>query len=162
ILVVFVSVNGQESQPVIPAYFTPDVIFVNTVTRIEVNAVMPRDERLLRQSVNVVRLYDDGRATIAAQLYDDGTHGDFLGGDNIYSGQLDLNEPRAADIKFVITAGYRGELKRITSLSFVVTVTARPTREELQHTVQTEQNAGRRFATLRNQVGDQRARESVI
>src|SRR5437660_1010323 len=59
-------------------------LFLNEPTTILLIATLPSDPALIQTSLNAVRLSASGGSLVLGQLYDDGTHGDSIAGDNHY------------------------------------------------------------------------------
>ncbi len=71
---------------------------------------------VIPHSVNLQRMRADGSGfAIAGELFDDGTHGDSVRGDGIYSLRLSLREPGPFPVQFRISAAVRGSVKRVVS-----------------------------------------------
>lgn len=135
----------------------PDLVFTRSSTQVTVTVTIAADPTLLQNSINVIRLNAQGQAATVGRLYDDGTHGDEEAADDIYSGRILFNESTVGDIPLVVSAAQRGNLKRVLSASFLVTVANRPSPEELKKNFETHQTAAQSFEKLRTQFGDQRA-----
>ncbi|WNG28186.1 S8 family serine peptidase [Cystobacter fuscus] len=80
----------------------------------------PETLSLLREDV-------PGRPTVAA-LRDDGTQGDLLAGDGVYSAKLTIDSARAGALRYVATAAFPGVAGERSSAPFELKVTGRPTR----------------------------------
>lgn len=74
--------------------------------------------------VNLLRQDASGKTTaIIGVMHDDGQNGDTVSGDNTYTLQTTLTEP-AGTVYFAASAAFKGQLKRVVSSSFTVTVAA--------------------------------------
>lgn len=67
--------------------FLPNTLILNTPTMVTIQATVSPDPALMPNTVAVVTLSPAGQSLAApGLLYDDGTHGDAVAGDNIYTG----------------------------------------------------------------------------
>jgi hypothetical protein len=141
---------------------SPDVIFTGTNSQILVTAVVKPDPNLIPNSVTVIRL-DTTTNTLLGRLYDDGTHGDELAGDNTYSTVLPLRgNATSGQITFAVTAAYQSDLKRVWSQTFGVVVVKQPSNRELEQINQTQHKGAQDFLAKRRALGDEAARTSVL
>jgi len=126
-LVVALSHFAWAVQSVDWAKATPDGIFINEPTTVTVTAQVGVDPNLIPSSVSLIR-YDSTGKPIAnlGTLFDDGTHGDTLAGDNIFSSQVIFNEPALTTIYLKVSAAYRGTLKRTLSNFVAIPVLENP------------------------------------
>lgn len=100
---------------------TPNVIGINTPTVVTVTAVIT-DPSLISTSVNLLRISATSAATIVGQLRDDGTNGDAVADDKIFTLRLTLTEPTKGQVPLQASAAFRGFLRRVTSSVVVVDV----------------------------------------
>ncbi len=100
---------------------TPNIITVGTSTQVLFTVSIP-EPTLNLASVNLLRVNPNGNSTIAAQMVDNGQNGDQQPGDKVFTAKLTLNEPQAGDVKFQVSAAFRGILRRGLSLLTPVSV----------------------------------------
>lgn len=101
---------------------TASQVVINTATPVVFTLAIPVHPDLLPGSVNLQR--QSGTAwAVVGRMYDDGTHGDAVAGDNVFSLGLVLNEPALGTERFRSSAGYRGILLRAVSNTLEVAVT---------------------------------------
>jgi hypothetical protein len=101
---------------------------VNQPTTVTIAVQVASDPTLIPTSINLVRYDSAGKATAnLGRLYDDGTHGDTLAGDNVFISQIVFNEPAPTTILLKASVGYKGLLKRILSDSLPIQVNFTPT-----------------------------------
>ncbi len=105
----------------------PPITWVNESTEITILAAIPYDPTLITSSVTLVRLNASGApvATVG-RLYDDGTNGDTVSGDSIYTGKLTVQEGQPNTLKFKVSVAYKGTMKRVLSEVAVVDVNQPP------------------------------------
>jgi len=115
----------------------------------------------LTNSISAIR-FENRQGRVVARLYDDGTHGDEIASDLVYSGRFLLSANEVSEIQFVVSAAYRNGLRRLWSSPFAIKVVNEPSVQELDRVIQTQQRAGQSFATLRNRMGDDQARALVL
>ena len=98
-------------------------IIVNQPITVTISAYVEPDPALIPTSVNLIR-YDSNGNVVAnlGRLYDDGTHGDAVAGDNIFTSQISFNEPAQTTIFLRASVAYRGLLKRIFSQTLSIPV----------------------------------------
>src|ERR1017187_2286275 len=160
-LMVVSSSVAWAAQSVVSPTALPPGVPVNTPTLVTFKAMVGPDPNLISNSVNVVRVTASGSAVVGA-LYDDGTHGDALAGDSIYTGQLSLNEPSVGTVQLMVTAAFRGSLRRVSSIPFSVGVFAPISATDAQLPVIVTQQATQLFNTTKAQSGDIVARNAVL
>jgi hypothetical protein len=119
-----VALRAAPSLGVVQA--TPTIVARNTQTMVTVTASIT-DPSLIPGSVNLLRLDASGSAVATlGTLRDDGTSGDLIAGDKIYTGQAILNEATSGQIRLQISAAFRGMLARVKSSPVPITVQANP------------------------------------
>ena len=102
---------------------TPPSITANTATTVTATAQIT-DAMLIAGSVNLLRQDTVGKTTaIVGQMHDDGKNGDAVAGDNVYTFQTSLTEP-VGTVYFAVSAAFKGQLKRVISTPFTVTVSS--------------------------------------
>jgi hypothetical protein len=140
----------------------PDAIAVNSLVVVTIKAQIGTDPTLIRNSVNVVRLTPAAGQTLGVigNLYDDGTHGDSVAGDGIFSGQISFTEPQIGAVELVISAAVRGSLLRIRSNTFSIAVVQPATDVDIIPQIQSQ--ASQLYDTLLSQSGSTAARTAVI
>ncbi|HUO05835.1 MAG TPA: choice-of-anchor X domain-containing protein [Candidatus Binataceae bacterium] len=107
---------GQRKGPT-PPIATPRMFYEGEDTLVTVTSVVPPDPTLIPSSVTLLRV--DSTGTVLknlGQMYDDGTHGDAVGGDGQYTTQFIFNDPiapgeltgRSTPVYLVVKASYSG------------------------------------------------------
>jgi hypothetical protein len=142
----------------------PDAMFVgDTATVVTVTASVASDATLLSTSVNLIQLNADGSAAgVVGRLYDDGTHGDAVAGDGIFSGQFVFTPTAVATEYFAATASYRGTLLRVRSPTFTVMFFQRPTDDELQSNIDVQNQGAQYFQAAQTQSSIVEARNATV
>ncbi|HEY6802079.1 MAG TPA: choice-of-anchor X domain-containing protein [Pyrinomonadaceae bacterium] len=163
VLLLFLLCGSVWSAPEISySQAVPDVIFTGSSNQILITALVKPDSNLIPNSITVIRI-DEASNTLMNHLYDDGSHGDELAGDNIYTSQLALKGPaNSIEIKFAVTAAYKGSLRRIWSDAFSIRVIKQPSNRELEQLIQTQHNGAQDFLAKQRMLGDKAARTSVV
>jgi hypothetical protein len=95
-----------------------------TPTTVTFQLYVPPNANFIKTSPNVQRQNGTTWAVVAATMYDDGTHGDAVANDGIYTAQLALNESTAGSISFRSSVAYKGQIQRSFSNTVVVQVAA--------------------------------------
>jgi hypothetical protein len=99
----------------------PAIITVNAPTTVTVCVQI--NPAPLPGGVNLLRLGASGtQPTILGVLHDDGLNGDSVAGDNIYTLQVNFNEPTAGQIQLQVSAAFKGLLKRALTGPVIVPV----------------------------------------
>jgi hypothetical protein len=100
-------------------------IGVDQATTVTISVQVEPDPALIPTSINLIRYDSTGKAIAnLGTLYDDGTHGDTIAGDNIFTSQIEFNEPFQTTIYLKASVAYRGLLKRIFSTTLAIPVIA--------------------------------------
>jgi hypothetical protein len=83
---------------------------------VTISAQVAADPNLLAASVNLVQ-YDSAGKPIGTpgRMYDDQTHGDALAGDNIFTTQVEVNQPAPTILRYRVSVAYKGTLRRLLS-----------------------------------------------
>lgn len=110
--------QGQSQPPASPSVAgptaSPNLITVNTPTQVLFTVSIP-DPTLNPAGVNLVRINTNGGSTVAAQMVDNGQNGDQQPGDKVFTARLTLTEPQAGELKYQVSAAFRGVLRRSQS-----------------------------------------------
>ncbi|WDN90903.1 hypothetical protein BuS5_03874 [Desulfosarcina sp. BuS5] len=114
LVVIFVG-SAFADKGVFNAKVTPDEAFVNEPTTVTVTAEIG-SENLYISSVRAYKTTADGKPiAFLGQMYDDGTHGDAIEADTIFTMQFTVNEPVKSTIYVRVTAAYRRDRNRYLS-----------------------------------------------
>ena len=102
-------VQPSAAQGVVSLTATPSSIFANTPTVVTFQAFIPSDSNLIPSSPNLLRFV--GAAWInVGRMFDDGTNGDSIAGDNVYTLQLEVNSSPSDVLLFRASVGFRRQL----------------------------------------------------
>lgn len=92
-----------------------------------IEATIPPDPDLIRTSVTLLRLGPNDTATsILGLLKDDGTAGDLIANDYVFTAILPINELTPQRLRFQVSVAYRKILQRIISPALVILVDIAP------------------------------------
>ena len=103
-------VVGQDAGPT-PPRANPHVMAAKEPTQITVTSIVEPDPSLIPGSVTLWQVDSSGNPLPDGNLgpmYDDGTHGDEVANDDIFTAQPTLNPTVAGDIYLAVRAGYSG------------------------------------------------------
>ena len=104
---------------------SPNIIPSNASTAITITARIT-DSTLIPNSVNLLQVGPQGSTTILGQLRDDGSEGDAVAGDHIYTIVHSFAIP-TGQIQLQVSAAFAGALRRVLSSSLpIVALTAPP------------------------------------
>ena len=120
-----------RAQPPAPARFiyyistNPTALNSGQTTSVTVAAQVSADSALIRDGV-ILNEYDAAGNAIRSlgRMYDDGTHGDAIANDNVFTTIITLTE--SVPVMLEVSIAYRGSLRRLTSKTQVA-VLAGPT-----------------------------------
>lgn len=141
---------------------TPAGVFAGEPTAVLVTAQVAVDADLLPTSVNLVRKLPSGQSVVIGRMYDDGTHGDALVGDQTFTLATQLNEPNSGSVVIYATTAYRGQRNRVSSPVTSIIVGKRPTDAQLNVATDVPTQGQQFFASRRAQVGDDQARNELL
>jgi hypothetical protein len=143
---------------------TPAQVPAGSATTALATAQLGVDATLLPQSVTLFKYNAAGRLLAnLGRMYDDGTHGDTLQGDNIFSAQVTLNEPVPGPMIFKATVAYGAPLnKRITSDPATVMTQSTATAEQTIATLSSALIAGDKSTVLSYFDDSQVNRDSIV
>ena len=124
--ITFVSGTLTVTAPALSFDVSTLTIPKSTPTQVTFQLYVPPSPNFIVTSPNVQRKSGTTWVVAAAQMYDDGTHGDTTPGDSVYAVVLALNEPTVGTIQFRSSVSYKGQLQRVFSNTNTVTVAAAP------------------------------------
>jgi len=105
------SVTTQPTSPTQHLRITsiaPTPISAGSTTRVTITARVDVDVNLLPETVTVERYDPETRqSSPLARMYDDGTHGDALRGDNVFTALVDVAEPSPVIVFLRASASYQ-------------------------------------------------------
>ena len=114
---------GQAAQTITSPAVAPTSIPVNTATTVTVTAQIS-DPSLIASSVNLQELDPTGKVfNVISSMYDDGTHGDAVAGDGIYTVSLSFKQSAPFPVVLRVSAAFKGKLTRVFSNTFNLSVT---------------------------------------
>jgi hypothetical protein len=140
----------------------PSDIVINTPTTITVTSQIGLDATLIKSSVNLLEYDTAGQLLAIVPMYDDGTHGDAVPGDNIFTNQLVFNQPTPTTFSIKVSVAYKGLLHRIQSPSITINVVQVPSSTQLNNMLSLNQTVSTEAATLIQQYGAASARPLII
>ena len=106
---------GQGTQTISTPTATPGVIVINTPTQVKFTLDLSGNPTAIPSSVNLLRASATGVQTIVATMKDDGTSGDAVAGDKIFTAVLNLNENQSGTFGFQVSVAFPGQLRRVLS-----------------------------------------------
>lgn len=104
---------------------TPSVFAVNTLTQVTVSALI-NDPTVIPGGVNLLRIDSTGKAVIIGILQDNGTGGDQVAGDHVYTLQIPFHEVATGQIVLKASVAFKGLLQRVQSAPITLRVSAQP------------------------------------
>jgi chitodextrinase len=109
---------------------SPSSLCVKETTPVIVTVKIAADPQLITSSVNLVRVNQQGKIIeTLARMYDDGTHGDAVPEDGIYTAMVTLDTSAPGRIDLAVTAAYKGKLLRSESPITAFSVLVKPTHQ---------------------------------
>jgi hypothetical protein len=154
---------GLATQSLTSLVASPDSIFVNTPTVITFTVAVAPDPSLIENSVTLVEAGQGGApAVVLGTLYDDGTHGDKVAGDGIFTGQFSFNQAIVGTSSVFASAAYANSLRRVDSPIISINVFQHRTNASIQTLVNTQRQAQAIFQRVQQQHGDAAAQTATI
>ncbi len=148
----------QVAQP----RLTPEGTFTGEPTVVTVTAQVAVDSALIPTSINLIARPSPNNSVVLGRMYDDGTHGDSLAGDGIFSLQILVSEPNRGILNLAATAAYRGRRSRVSSPSAEFQIGIRPSDTQLDVASQVPSDGQNFFELRRAQVGDEQAKRELL
>lgn len=106
-----------------PVALTPQTAVVGRTTVVTATAVI-QDPLLIPASVNLQQLDAAGKVVaIVGTLRDDGTNGDTVAGDKTFTVQWSIQPATTGQMRFQVSAGFKGLLRRVSSDVATINVT---------------------------------------
>lgn len=100
---------------------TPITVLIGTPTQVTVTASIS-DANLIPASVNLLQLNADGTTTILGVMHDDGLNGDEFAADGVFTYEATFSVPTARELRFQVSAAFKGVLQRVKSPFTIVFV----------------------------------------
>jgi len=91
---------------------SPTTAVVEQTSVVTVSASIT-DPAVIAGSINLLRLDSAGNPTVVGILHDDGTAGDAVAGDGVFTYQATLNESAVGQIHFQVSAAFKESLLRV-------------------------------------------------
>lgn len=104
------------------AAVTPASVQVGVSTAVKFTVVIS-DPSVIASSVNLQQVSTSGQSTVVGTMYDDGTHGDAIPGDNTYTLQISLFQQTPGTLTYRVSAGFQGSLTRPFSAPISLAIT---------------------------------------
>ena len=122
------AVFAQTIDPVRITKADPATVKVNEETTVTIEATVMASETLIPNSINLLR-YNQSNELVAnlGAMFDDGTNGDQIAGDRIYTRRISLKEALAGSLLLKASAAYRGQMRRLLSTAQEIKVTSAST-----------------------------------
>jgi hypothetical protein len=99
----------------------PSTVQINAATAVTVTITIP-DPSVIVTGVYLQRINTNGSLTTLGVMRDDGTGGDAVAGDRIFTLTLAFNEPQTGRIRLQASAAFRGVLRRAVSEPLTVPI----------------------------------------
>lgn len=110
-----------------PTSASPSSITVNIQSTIVFTAQIT-DPTVLPDGVNLLKTDASGRTLLTVgRMYDDGSNGDVVAGDNVFSRSVAIIETAAGSVYYRVSAAFKGVLLRTLSPLIPISVRGRPT-----------------------------------
>lgn len=165
-LVVSITAPGTPSSPnqiIDWLKASPSDVLVNTPTLVAFTAQVGLDATLIPSSALLWLLDKNGvPQSQVSPMYDDGTHGDVLPGDNIYTAQLVLNQPSSSVMYFGASVEYAGLQAPIRSVPIAINFVSIPTSTEVETILSLNSDAANELSNLLSRFDLQTARRHFL
>jgi len=141
----------------------PDGIFVDESTMVTITAEIISDSDLIESEIILQRLNKFHQpAEFLGYLHDDGLEGDITADDNIYTLEVNFDEPQPSEIKLRIFAEYLTSPTIISSTIFTIDAVIPISEEEFIAILEVEEEASQEFERLREFHSDDKARRLTV
>jgi hypothetical protein len=138
------SLRAAETQTVDFLGVVPGAVNAGQATTVTASARVGVTATLLPAGVTLVRVDAQGKpVSVLGRMYDDGTHGDVLRGDGVFTTQITMNEAQVQTVNFKVSVANKGVLKRTLSDAFPLLVQSVATAESVLQTLGNDLKAGR-------------------
>jgi len=142
----------QPNNPAIGVLeINPNAVFANQANQVVVKLIVPADVQLQDSTVEVFKVGTDGKITgnSIGKLYDNGklTNGDEIIGDNIFTGNITINETTAGNLNLRATATFRGKTDQGESAVTALTILAQLSSQDISNLLNTQNTAVNQFNT---------------
>ena len=115
LLIFFLATFAYADKGVFNVTSEPNETYINTPTTITIIAEIGSED-LYISSVAAYKTTESGKPIVRlGQMYDDGTHGDAIEADTIFTMQFEVNEPVDQKIYAMVTAAYSRDRRRYLS-----------------------------------------------
>jgi Carboxypeptidase regulatory-like domain len=105
-----------------PVTIDPPQVRAGVATTLRVTASID-DPALIAASPNLQRIDPSGAVTIVGALRDDGTNGDSVAGDRVFTLSFVVNATEAGELRYRVSAAFTGKLRRVFSPALTVVAT---------------------------------------
>ena len=106
---------------------TPDLVVVGIPTSVKVLADIAPDIDLISSSVALIKVGPDNKPIgVIGYLFDDGSHGDEVPNDHIFTILITINQTTITNINFRVSVAYKKTLQRTLSDIISITVSETP------------------------------------
>jgi len=141
----------------------PDGIFVNEPTLVTITVQLGADPELILTEIYLLRVDEQGNVIAnLGRLYDDGTHGDRLPGDGIFTTQYEFNEDNPGEIYLKVSANYTSEPAIGYSEVFKIDVVEHISDEDYTEAINMPKIAEQHYKDLVAQYGEEEARNRLV
>jgi len=164
----YVASHFGETYPVIHRVIefptaNPDGIFINEPTLVTVTVQLGADPELILTEVYLLRVDEQGNVIAnLGRLYDDGTHGDELPGDGIFTTQYEFVENNTGEIRLKVSANYSAPPTIGYSEVFAIDVVEPISEEDYLAAINMPATVEQQYNELVNQYGEEEARNKTV
>jgi len=164
----YVASHFGETYPVVHRVIefptaNPDGIFVNEPTLVTITAQLGADPELIPTEVYLLRVDEQGNVIAnLGRLYDDGTHGDELVGDGIFTTQYEFLEDTTGELLLKISASYSAPPTVGYSEVFTIDVVEHISDEDYLEAINMPDTVEQQYNELVAQYGEEEARNRTI
>lgn len=141
----------------------PDVYLAADPQLVTMSIQIAPDPALLSDNVRLYQQTAKGElGTNFGRLYDDGTHGDRVAGDNTFTTQIAVPSDLPAEFKFIVLVPYRDQAAPTLSAPVSVTVLQRPDPAAVASIAATIHSASDMIPSLVAKYGTDTARAMIV
>src|SRR3989304_5892458 len=127
IFLVLLPPNALAVRSIDSVIATPDLVVVGIPTSVKVLADIAPDIDLISSGVTLIKVGPDNKPIgVIGYLFDDGSHGDEVPNDHIFTTLITINRTTITNINFRVSVAYKKTLQRTLSDIISITVSEAP------------------------------------
>jgi hypothetical protein len=144
------------------AQVDPNGIFTQTPTQVTFTSRVAVDPKHIPAPVQLLRLQATGGFQVVSAMWDDGSNGDRVKGDGIYTCTLAMKEPQAGLLSFYVEASYPGMAEPVRSHPMFISVIGGVTKKDKKALLKTQKQADELLQKIAKEKGLEEAKKETM